>query len=199
MKQQQRITALVLRVKGKNIALFEQTQGRVDVLFYQSLYKTVQLQQGSLITCAYKDPHFVTAPLIEDVVVEHMPLAWAQIDIHFLHYILEVYYFFLPHGFECSLSFSFFLELFSQYASLITIFRKKVIVCKLFSLLGVYPHDKEVYEHVMYLLKSPIDNLMYQDLPLANEGVLDQWLLWCVKMHPQGKLFKAIPHLLKSD
>lgn len=198
MKQHQRATALVLRVKGKHLALFEQEQGRVDVVFYQSLYKSVQLQQGSLITYTYKE-HQGHQKCIEDISVEHMPLRWAQQDIHLLHYILEVYYFFLPHGYSCLSSFSFFIDLFTCYETCQTTSHKKIIICKLFSLLGVYPQDSEIYTYVAFLLEHPVDNLMQQDLQLIDEGVLDQWLLWCVKMHPQNKLFKAIPHLLKSD
>ena len=54
MKQQQRITALVLRVKGKNIALFEQTQGRVDVLFINHYIKQCSCSKDLLLRALIK-------------------------------------------------------------------------------------------------------------------------------------------------
>ena len=89
-----------------------------------------------------------------------------------------------------------FLELFSQYASLITILERKLLYV-LFSLLGVYPMIKKYMSMLCIYLKVPLTILCIKTY-LSQRGVLDQWLLWCVKMHPSKvNCLKAIPHLLK--
>ena len=198
MKESQRRTGIVLLYKGRNLSLLESQQGRIDAIFYTSLFAKTRIQKGSIISYyAVRDKY--QNLLIQDVEIEHMPLVWGRSDIYFLHYLLETCYYFVPQGVGCKITFDFFLQLFSHFDSFKTELDKKRVIAKLFSQLGVYPHDDVIQHCVEQFLKTPIDNLVCPDLQLANEDLLDRWILWCMQTHPQRQWFKAIPNLLKSD
>lgn len=197
-RESHRQTGIVLFYKGRNISVLETDQGRVDAFLYTSPFAKVRVQKGSLISYhQVRDKH--QNLIFQDIEIEHVPLQWGRHDIHFLHYLLETCYYFVPQGSGCAITFSFFISLFNDFSHFTTVLHKKRVLCKLFSQLGIYPHDPEIHSCVEALLKKPIDNLMAGDLQLANEDLLDQWLLWCIQTHPQGRWFKAIPTLLKSD
>lgn len=198
MKESQRRTGIVLLYKGRNLSLLESHYGRVDAIFYTSLFSKTRIQKGSIISYyAVRDKY--QKLLIQDVEIEHMPLNWGRSDIYFLHYLLETCYYFVPEGVGCKITFDFFLELFSHFEQFKTELDKKRVIVKLFSQLGVYPHDNQIQDCVEQFLKTPIDNLVCADLQLANEALLDRWILWCMQTHPQRQWFKAIPNLLKSN
>jgi hypothetical protein len=189
---------IVLVYKGRNISVLEDQQGRVDAIFYTSLFSQTRIQKGSIITYyAIRDKY--QKLVLQDVVIEHVPLAWARHDIYFLHYLLETCYYFIPQGSGCRETFNFFLELFDNFSFFTTDLHKKRVIGKLFSHLGVYPSDTKIEHCVEQFLKTPIDNLVRADLQLANEDILDKWIFWCMQTHPQRQWFKAIPTLLKSD
>lgn len=198
MKETQRRAGIVLFYQGRNISVLEITRGRVDAFLYTSLFSKTRVQKGSLITYhAVQDKH--QKVLLQNIEIEYVPLEWGRYDIYFLHYMLETCYYFIPEGSGCEATFSFFIFLFNNFALFKAPRDKKIVICKLFSQLGIYPYDPLIQECVEQFLKNPIDNLMQADLQLANEDLLNQWILWCIKTHPQGKWFKAMPMLLKSD
>lgn len=198
MEETQKRIGIVLFYKGRNISVLEPNRGRIDAFLYTSLFSKTRVQTGSIITYhAIRDKYQKT--VLQDIEIEHVPLGWGRHDIYFLHYMLETCYYFIPEGAGCDATFSFFISVFKKFSSFETSLHKKRVICKLFSQLGIYPHDPVIQACVEQFLKNPIDNLMQADLQLANEDLLNQWILWCIKMHPQGKWFKAMPTLLKSD
>jgi hypothetical protein len=194
----QRRTGIVLMYKGRNISVLEEHQGRVDAIFYTSLFAQSRVQKGSVITYYIIRDKYQNM-LLQDVVIEHTPLEWGRHDIYFLHYLLEICFYFVPQGGGCKETFNFFLQLFDNYAHFSIDLHKKRVIGKLFSHLGVYPNDSQVEHCVELFLKTPIDNLVRADLQLANEDLLDKWIFWCMQTHPQRQWFRAIPTLLKSD
>lgn len=198
MKESQRRTGIVLLYKGRYISVLEEYHGRVDAIFYTSLFAQTRVQKGSIITYYVVRDKYQKL-LLQDVEIEHTPLNWGRCDIYFLHCLLEMCYYFVPQGVGCKKTFQFFLELFSNFSSFKTELDKKRVIAKLFSELGVYPHDSAIEHSVEQFLKTPIDNLVRADLQLANEALLDRWILWCMQTHPQRQWFRAIPNLLKSD
>lgn len=193
-----RSLGIVLFYKGRNISIFEEQKGRIDALLYMKPTAHSRVQKGSVISYSVSCNNYQES-LLQDVQVEHVPLLWAKDDIYFLHYLLELCYYFIPQGNSCPTTFSFFMNIFSQFSSFVTVLHKKRVLCKFFSQLGMYPYDSEIQQCVEQLLKMPIDNLMDADLQLASEDLCDQWINWCIQTHPQGKWFKAMPTLLKSD
>ena len=198
MNELQRRIGIVLFYKGRTISLLEEQQGRVDAILYSSLFAQTRVQKGSIISYRMEQDKYQNL-VLQDVEIEHTPLGWGRYDIYFLHYLLEVCYYFVPQGGGCKITFNFFLELFKNFESFTTSLHKKRVMGKLFSQLGIYPNDSAVQGCVELFLETPIDNLVTADLQLANEEILDQWILWCIQTHPQRQWFKAIPELLKSD
>lgn len=198
MKESYRRAGIVLVYKGKRISVLEKSQGRIDAILYTSLFSRTRVQKGSIITYRLVRDKYQNC-ILEDVEIEHIPLNWGRHDIYFLHYLLETCYYFVPQGSGCNATFDFFLQLFNHFSFFTSELHKKRVMGKLFSQLGVYPHDERIQQSVELFLKTPIDNLVQADLQLANEALLDQWILWCMQTHPQRQWFKAIPNLLKSD
>lgn len=198
MKDSQRRIGIVLFYKGRNITLLEEYQGRVDAILYASFMAQSRVQKGSIITYYMARDKYQNL-LVQDVEIEHTPLNWGRSDIYFLHYLLETCYYFVPQGIGCEITFDFFLQIFNKFSFFTSELHKKRVIAKLFSQLGVYPNDSVIQDCVEQFLKTPIDNLVRADLQLANEALLDRWILWCMQAHPQKKWFKAIPKLLKNE
>ena len=128
-----------------------------------------------------------------------MPLACGQQDIYFLHSVLEVCLYYAPVGSGGSVLFEnveLILRYFSQIRSLLA---RKMIICKLFAHLGIYPDHEQFNFHALLLLKTPVDKIEVIDLQLIVESILDQWVMWSIQCCPQGKWLKVLPLLLKSD
>jgi hypothetical protein len=191
------VTGIVLLYKGRSISLLDPIQGRIDAILYSSAYAKTRVVPGSIISYSVTRDRYQNI-VLQNVEIDHVPLCWGRHDIHLLHYLLEICYYFIPQGAGCKNTFTLFITLFKNFSSFKTVLDKKNVLCKILSELGMYPHVPEIQSCVEELLEKPVDNLMARDLQLTNEDLLDQWLLWCIQTHPQGKWFKAIPTLLKS-
>ena len=186
-----RQVGIVLHHKGKNIVVLERNQHRFSAVTYVK-----NISRGAFIS--YFVSYEKGEHILQDVVLEYMPLMQARSDIYFLHSLIEICYYFIPES-----GYEFFI-----YPVLIKILRsfndvnsekiKKMILCRMFAYLGIYPIDSEFYSALEQFIKMPIDNLIVGNLELANEDFFDEWLAWCLENHPQGKKCKALPLLLQK-
>ncbi len=187
---------IVLRSSGMKLSLLSRTKGRIDVVLFAQRGPTL-ISSGTVIsyTAGTAQRGFL---VIENKEVEHVPFAWAREGIYFLHYLLEVCYFFIPVGSGGTTIFALFEDVYRNFKILEPVISQKMVVCKLFAHLGIYPDDESFAPAVQLLLITPIDNMATTDLQLIAEDILDAWLLWCVCSHPHGKWFKAMPSLIKK-
>ena len=156
-----RQVGIVLQHKGRRITLFDRNQQRISAITYSK-----SVSRGAFVS--YLIVHERGEVIIQDLVLEYMPLVQARSDIYFLHSLIEVCYHFIPDG-GCE----FFI-----YPVLIKILRsfdsfgsenvKKILLCRLFAHLGIYPINSELYRPLEEFLKMPIDNLIAGNLELAN-------------------------------
>jgi hypothetical protein len=194
---EERDQGVVLRHSGKRVALLSRDKGRVDLLFFpkKGPYK---LSCGSIISYGQKKNNHGLM-IIEDNQLENIPFIFARQDIYFLHYLLEVCYFFIPVGSGGKSIFILLEEVYRNFQAFEQPIFKKMVLCKLLAHLGVCPEEQTIQSHAQTLLEVPIDNIGVTNLELVLEGVLDEWLTWCISSHPQGKWFKAMPSLIKSE
>lgn len=192
-----RFKAVVLKYSGGKLALLSEKSGRIDCYYYlkQSWGK---LSSGTLVTYIPGKTKGERATL-DDLTIEYVPLFCARKDIVFLHSFLEICTFYIPVGSGGSLFYSFLIYLYKDFVSFNTLYQQKIVLCKELAILGVCPEHKQFYSSMRKLLALPIDNLAQTDIQLIKEDILDQWLTWCIDSHPQGKWFKAMPFLLKSE
>ncbi len=184
-----RHVGIVLYHKGRNIVVFDKNQQRVSAITY-----TKFLPRGSFIS--YNTIHFRSELLLQDIVLEYMPLAQAQIDIYFLHSLLEVCYYFIPEGGCEFFIYPIIIQVLRSFEQVDSKNKKKMLLCRIFAHLGIYPAQSDSYEALEDFLKMPIDNLIAGNLDLVHDDFFDIWLMWCLENHPQGKKCKALPLLL---
>lgn len=186
-----REVGIVLNHKGRNITVFERTQHRLDGITYIK-----NVPRGAFVS--YNIVHEKGEAILQDVMLEYMPLVQARSDIYFLHSLIEICYNFIPEGGCEFIIYPTIVKIFKSFELVLSENLKKVLLCRLFAHLGIYPINSELYEPLEEFLKMPIDNLIAGNLELANEDFFDRWLLWCLENHPQGKKCKALPLLLQK-
>ena len=185
--------AIVLKFSGRRLSLLSKEKGRIERHFYPQK-PWMKLSSGSLVTYTEGDKK----NQLEAVTVNYVPLFCARRDIMFLHAFLEVCNFFIPEGSGGSLFYTFLCSLYKDFLQFDSLYLKKRVLCKALSHLGVHPEHRQFHSYIHMLLEIPIDNLAATDIQLLKEEILDQWLVWCIDSHPQGKWFKAMPFLLKE-
>jgi len=187
--------AVILYTRGKKVSLLSNVNGRCDALLYYSS-RTQITCEGTLISFqeyTKKGGIFIVKnPILKDI-----PLMWAKHDIYLLHCLLELCYHFVPLGTEGEEVFYFFKNLYRQNFFCVHQKIRKIVVCKLLSLLGVCPEGIKFHPILILLSQLAIDNVVVADLELVSEDVLDEWISWSIEEHPYGRWFKAVPFFLK--
>ncbi len=186
-----RQVGIVLNHAGRNITIFERTQHRLDAITY-----TKNWARGSFVS--YLLVYQKGKVILEDVSLEYMPLIQARFDIYFLHSLLEICYNFIPEGGCEFVLYPLIVKVLRAFDTISSENHKKILLCRLFAHLGIYPTNSELYAPLEEFLKMPIDNLIAGNLELANEVFFDRWLEWCLENYPQGKKCKALPLLLQK-
>jgi hypothetical protein len=75
--------------------------------------------------------------------------------------------------------------------------QRKLLVCKLLSLLGISPEGLKFELLVGQIAELPIDNMPLMALELADEDILNEWVARSLEEHPYGRWFRAVPSFLK--
>lgn len=194
----ERDEGIVLRHSGSRIALLSKKRGRVDVLLFPRKGPS-KLSAGVVISYDQQKALQRGLPIIQNSALEYIPMVWARYDILFLHCLLEVCYFFIPVGSGGRSIFVLLEEIYRNFQAFETVKSKKIVLCKLLAHLGVHPDQEQFQICAQILLDIPVDNREVTDLQLTVEDLVDNWIVWCVNSHPQGKWFKAVPFLMKSE
>ena len=189
--------ALVLQSSGSALSLLSPQEGRVEKRWFKPFHRG-PLHRGSLISYSSEKKQGQRVEIIERLDLEQCATQLAFQDIHLLHYVLELCHYFIPLGSEAEQLFYFLIELFQYFRSFPTSVQKKIVLCKLFALLGVCPDEVSVQILANKLRAMPIDKLLEAPLELNSEELISRWLFWCIEMHPKGKFFKAMPLLLEK-
>lgn len=196
MQGKKECIALVLRYGGAGLSLLSLQEGRVEKRWFTPRHRA-PLHRGSLISY-FSESRQGQVETLEQLDLELCATELGFKDIYLLHYILEVCHNFIPLGSDAQHSFYFLVNLFHQFQAFPTDTQKKLVLCKLFALLGIYPDHQSIYSLASYLREMPIDKLLEASLELDSEELMSTWLSWCIEMHPKGKFFKAMPLLLEK-
>ncbi len=187
----ERCIGIVLYHKGRNIVIFNKQQQRISAIAYVQ-----SLSRGSFIS--YNIVRHQTEILLQNIVLEYIPLVQAQVDIYFLHGLLEICYYFIPDGGCEFFIYPIIIKILRSFESINSKNKKKMLLCRIFAHLGIYPMHSDSYHALDDFLKVPIDNIITGNLDLVHDDFFDIWLLWCLEDHPQGKKCKALPFLLQK-
>lgn len=129
---------------------------------------------------------------MQQIELVQMPLLMAQEDILFLHHVLELCYYFIPNGSQATSVFNLMLMMYTPELWMKNVILKKIYLCKLFALLGVYP-DEEVLKKPSYvrLATKPFAAMLDQEFLPDDENEIDDWLRMCILSHPIAGRFKT--------
>ncbi len=186
---------IILRKSGHVLALITKERGRVDVLFFpKRLHQVMSL--GTIVS--YSEKKGRDQFIMEETVIEHVPLEWARNDIHLLHYVLEICYFFMPVGSGGKSTFLLLKDIYRNFNLFYTVEHQKIIVCKLLAHLGIIQDNSIIHESASLLLKTSIDKLDMLIMSSICMDDLEEWITWALMTHKEGEWFKAVPLLLKS-
>lgn len=186
---------IILRKSGHVLALITKERGRVDVLFFpKRLHQVMAL--GTIVS--YSEKKQRDRFIMEETMIEHIPLEWARNDIHLLHYVLEICYFFMPVGSGGKSTFLLLKDIYRNFNLFHTVEHQKIIVCKLLAHLGIIQDNSSIHEFANLLLKTSIDKLDMLTINSICMDDLEEWITWALVTHKEGEWFRAVPLLLKS-
>lgn len=185
-----RYTGIVLKhfapYKHK-VSLLDRSLGHITgILIYERLSVgtvlsyTIQLSQGRYF--------------IKDVELVEMPLRLASQDMLFLHHILELCHHFIPEGVHAERVYDLLLFIFDRMV--ITNKQKKIFLCVLYVLLGLYSDGELIYNSYMYELEQrPLHDMIDKDIDINIEKNISRWLYQCISMHIDVQQLKTVHFL----
>jgi hypothetical protein len=131
---------------------------------------------------------------IKDVELVEMPLRLASQDMLFLHHILELCHYFIPEGVHAERVYDLLIFIFNR--AMITNKQKKIFLCLLYVLLGLYAHDEFFYNSYMYELEQqPLHDMIDKDIDINIEKNISRWLYQCISMHIDVQKLKTVHFL----
>lgn len=129
---------------------------------------------------------------IIDAEMSYAPINIDAETLCFLHTVLEVCSFFLHEGQADTDLFNCIRAIFIHSSYVRESFYKKIILCKLFFMLGIIPEIIAQNNHLRMIMHLPIDSITTLEINLEGEKVLTAWIRESIQMHPQVGKFKTI-------
>ncbi len=134
--------------------------------------------------------------VIRAVTVLDIPFWLAHHNLHFLHHVLELCYYFLSDNNPSTQTFDFVLELYRLRNEGPQDRWMKIFLFKLLISFGSYSSHSPLSMQVFYWLSiESIDSIMNSPLHLEIERSMDDWLCSCVGAHPYFGDFKTVQFL----
>lgn len=135
-----------------------------------------------------------TKIVAEEVDMVGFPCIAQVADLLLLHSALEICTCCMPIG---SSSPGVFEHMYTLYdVSRAVLYKqavaKKIFLCKLFVLLGFYPHGKKFQNQFFQSLATEsLDNLLPFSVSMMHEEDVEEWLQACIATHVQEQKFKT--------
>lgn len=176
----------------RTIVLLDKELGRIE---YVTLVENICL--GALIQ--YQVRCVGSMSIVEQIEKIDIPLLRSQEDILFFHHVLELCFHFIPYTTSVIEIFTLLHYLYTADFLGRSLHHKKIFLVKFFTLLGIYPEDKQIHEPWLYRIAgASIDMIIEQDLHLESSADINTWLRGCIGMHPRSDVFKTIHFLDES-
>lgn len=169
------------------ITLLDQSVGHIDC--WSDRY---DLPVGTLI--AYHQRVHIDRYSAQSIELMALPPCTCLPDLVFVHQVLEICYRFSPPHCAAPDLFALISILYQEdtFSRLHNSLLKKIFLCKIFVMLGVWPLGEKFQSPFFYRLATEsIDNLLEQPIQLKYEHDLEGWVHGCIAMHPRASDFKA--------
>lgn len=186
---------IVVRYRESSAIIIDRLGGKMQLML-RNRYDRRLLMHGALLHYDIEqDRQWACMANLELV---KMPASWVCDDVLFFHHVLEMSNIFIMFNAPIAAIFDHYGWLYqSQPGSLL---RKKIFLCRFFSLLGIYPLDVHSHDPLFFSLISAPGNIM---LDIREEDIMhetvDQWLLGCIQLYPHPRRLKTINFLMRTD
>ena len=172
----------------KKTSILDRSLGRIEAIMSR------EISAGTIIS--YRLSPFTSGYFLSEVKIEYVPLFLAAHDLLFLHHMLELCYYFIPVGSCIAGLFDVIHWIYKLGNEVHNPLLKKYSIAKLLTTLGLWPEQHNVNTRMIcQLINIPIDRITLQDVNLANERELNQWLRFCILQHPSGRKLQTIAFL----
>ncbi len=121
------------------------------------------------------------------------PFIWAVQDLAFFHHMLEIAYFFLPLHAPMPTIFELFVTIYNLKA--LSEYEKKLIICKFFAVIGIYPDNAHTYFPALFSLISSSRDIILNEVEMIHTHELTAWIKACIAVHPYAHRFKTTAFL----
>lgn len=167
------------------LALYNDTQGYHELRYT----KLSGVFSGALCYYDYTSIHNNTAIGFLEII--DVPHEWAKRDLVFLHHVLEIIFSYVPFQNGCALLLEHLLKLYKICPIEDENFYKKIFICRIFSLLGIYPENREGFDQkFLCLISAPIDIMLNVQTTLMHYDV-DAWIQGCIQAYPVRKIYNS--------
>lgn len=174
------------------LTILDKRQGKIECVS-----SITSLSVGALI--AYNMQQQNITYFISDITLIYIPLSLAQVDLLFLHHVIELMYYFTYVGNYLPEVFDLIAFLYSTEHTMMSIQAKKIFLLKLFISMDIMPEVRHGYRNLIEQLTIiDIQRINTITISLSNEKELDKWLWYCVWQHPYVNKFKTVHFLAKN-
>lgn len=178
-----------IRGSKHKFAFLDSQKGRINGITAVST-----LSIGSLLSYtirAHRSSYF-----IENIQLLYLPLSLARTDLLFLHHVLELLYYFAPIESCVTGVFGLLRHLYTADHETMTLHHKKLLLLKLFTLLGIVPDNAQIRApKISQLSMMHLDQINSENIDQDTEKKLDKWLWYCIYQHPYVNEFKTVHFL----
>lgn len=133
--------------------------------------------------------------VLEDVELIALPAVTHVGDLLLFHCVMEICYHCMPVGSFNPGVYELIVCLYDRQImdKFKTALLKKVFLCKLFIILGLYPHEKKFHNSFFHQLASEsIDKFCCRSVSMVNEQDVGNWLKACIGAYAQDKRLKTV-------
>jgi hypothetical protein len=184
------------RCSKNKIIVFDEREGKIT-----GFLRTFSLQkcpQGGLIS--YRLEAWHQWYRLHDIELHKLPADWVRDDLLFLHHVLELIAYFVQPAQSNKELFVLCETLYHSFNDdrKHLLFFKKLFLCKLFIVLGMYTEPPLAWGETLFALISPSSNSILHD---QYDELLDKkigaWLYSCLQAHIGKTHLKTFDFLVK--
>jgi hypothetical protein len=179
---------------SKRAVLFDRRYGKIEASFGYKIPSS--LVHGALIQ--YTLSSWRNKYMIDAYEMIALPAKWVVQDVHFFHHLLEVgQLFFMSHQYSPEV-YTFFEKIYEEQGTVEHMHH--LFLCKLFSLLGIYPSDAHIHHPALFHLISASNDIMLNEQKhRLDQKELKSWLRGCIETHPRGPFLQTVSFLYQAE
>ena len=181
---------LILQTDTNNerYVLFDEQDGKI----FAKINNPKKINYFSGLFISYSHETINDRLKLKNIEIEFAPTNTSASDINFLHLILELCNLFLPEGQENSDIYRLVKDIFVHKNIINIKYVKKIILCQFFFKLGIIPEKVIINSFFKTIMHIPIDRIKELEIDLNIDRLLNNWIIYGIKSHPNAQKLKTV-------